>query len=133
MQSPNFSINLEQATVNNSYFRNVIFTGNHLQVVLMSLKPQEEIGMETHTHVDQFFRVEKGVGKVVINGEEITLSDGVAFVIRAGELHNVINTSETEDLKLYTVYAPANHPDGTINETKADAEVYEKERESEAE
>lgn len=133
MSSPNFSIDLEQTTINNSYFRNVVFTGNHLQLVLMSLKPAEEIGMETHTHVDQFFRVEKGEGKVVINGEEIELSDGIAFVIRAGEEHNITNTSKTEDLKLYTIYAPANHPDGTVNKTKSDAETYEKERESQAE
>ncbi|QQR93675.1 cupin domain-containing protein [bacterium] len=117
-----FSTNLEEATIQNTNFRTVIFTGNHLQLVLMSLRPGENIGIETHYHVDQFFRVEKGDGKAVINGTEVELKDGVAFVIRAGEEHDIMNKSDTEDLKLYTIYAPPNHPDGTIHTTKDDAE-----------
>ena len=87
----------------------------------MSLLPKEEIGMEMHESVDQFFRIEKGQGKVVMNGEETIISDGSAIVVPAGTRHNLINTSETEELKLYTIYSPPNHPDGKIHKTKAEA------------
>ena len=112
---------IEELTLANSYFRQVIFTGVHSQLVLMSLLPKEEIGMEMHESVDQFFRIEKGQGKVVMNGEEGIISDGMAIVVPAGTEHNLINTSETEELKLYTIYSPPNHPDGKIHKTKAEA------------
>lgn len=112
---------IEELTLANSYFRQVIFTGVHSQLVLMSLRPSEEIGMEMHATVDQFFRIEKGQGKVIMNGEESVISDGMAIIVPAGTQHNVINTSETEELKLYTIYSPPNHPDGKIHKTKAEA------------
>jgi mannose-6-phosphate isomerase-like protein (cupin superfamily) len=122
-----FVDNIEQKTLNNSYFRQVLFTGKHSQLVLMCLKPNEEIGMEVHSNVDQFFRFESGDGKVIINGEENPVSDGTAVVVPAGAEHNIINTSSDKELKLYTIYSPANHPDGTIHKTKAEADIYEKE------
>ena len=112
---------IEEVTLANTFFRQVIFTAPHSQLVLMSLLPKEEIGMEMHANVDQFFRIEKGQGKVIMNGEEIVISDGVAIVVPAGTNHNLINTSETESLKLYTIYSPPNHPDGKIHKTKAEA------------
>ena len=112
--------NIEELTQTNDFFRQVIFTAPHSQLVLMSLKPKEEIGEEIHD-VDQFFRFEEGEGKVVIDGEETEVKDGWAMVVPAGAKHNVINTSETESLKLYTIYSPANHSDGTIHKTKAEA------------
>lgn len=112
---------IEELTLNNSYFRHVLFTAPHSQLVLMSLKPGEEIGSEVHPNVDQFFRFEKGQGKVVLNGEESVVSDGFAVVVPAGTEHNVINTSQTDELKLYTIYSPPNHPDGTIHKTKEEA------------
>jgi mannose-6-phosphate isomerase-like protein (cupin superfamily) len=93
----------------------------------MALKPGEEIGLETHPDTDQFIRVEAGYGKAILDGEEYTLADGSALVIPAGAEHNVINTSSKESLKLYTVYTPPEHPDGTIHKTKAEAEAYERE------
>ena len=113
--------NIEELTLANSNFRQVLFTGLHSQLVLMSLLPKEEIGMEVHSNVDQFFRVEKGQGKVIMNGEESVISDGIAIVVPAGTQHNLINTSETESLKLYTIYTPPQHKDGTIHKTKAEA------------
>jgi mannose-6-phosphate isomerase-like protein (cupin superfamily) len=115
--------NIEEQTLVNNNFRHVIFTGAYSQVVLMSLLPKEEIGMEVHPDTDQFFRVEKGQGKVIMNGEETAISDGSAIVIPAGTNHNVINLSETEELKLYTIYSPAHHKDGIIHKTKAEAEA----------
>jgi len=112
---------IEELTLANSFFRQVIFTGPHSQLVLMSLLPKEEIGMEMHANVDQFFRIEKGRGRVIMNGEESVISDGFAIVVPAGTQHNLINTSETEELKLYTIYSPPNHPDGKIHKTKAEA------------
>ena len=113
---------IEELTLQNLYFRQVLFTGTHAQLVVMSLKPGEEIGNEIHDNVDQFFRIEKGTAKYVIgNTEEHTVSDGDAIIIPAGTWHNVINTSQTDDLKLYTVYSPPNHPDGTIHKTKEEA------------
>ena len=112
---------IEELTLANTYFRQVIFTAPHSQLVLMSLKPLEEIGMEMHANVDQFFRIERGQGRVIINGEESEISDGVAIVVPAGTEHNLINTSQTEELKLYTIYSPASHPDGKVHKTKAEA------------
>jgi len=116
---------IEEKTLSNSFFRQVLFTGKYSQLVLMSLKPGEEIGMEVHPAVDQFFRFEKGQGKVVIDGEEFLVEDGMAVVVPAGAQHNVINTSTEEELKLYTLYAPPNHPEGTIHQTKEEAMLAE--------
>jgi len=123
--------NIEAKTKANSYFRQVLFTGKNCQLVLMSLKPTEEIGMEVHNDVDQFFRFEQGQGKVVIDGEESVVSDGMAVIVPAGSQHNIVNTSSTEDLKLYTIYSPPNHPDGTVHQTREEAMVAEKEEHGE--
>lgn len=119
--------NIEELTIKNTNFRQVLFTGNNSQLVLMALKPNEDIGMEVHSENDQFFRFESGVGKVIIDGEETLVKDGVAVVVPSGAKHNIINTSETEYLKLYTIYSPAHHPDGTIHKTKEEAEKAEEE------
>jgi mannose-6-phosphate isomerase-like protein (cupin superfamily) len=116
-----YNDNIEKLTLDNGHFRQVLFTGQHAQLVLMSLRPGEEIGMEAHDTIDQFFRFEKGEGKVIQNGEEQIVGDGSAVIVQAGTNHNVINTSQTEDLKLYTIYSPPNHPDGTIHKTKEEA------------
>lgn len=115
-----FVSNIEKDTLANTNFRKVLFTAPHSQLVLMNLKKGEEIDMEIHPDNDQFFRFEEGQGKVIINGEESTVEDGSAVVIPAGAEHNVINTGEG-DLKLYTIYSPAHHPDGTIHATKEEA------------
>lgn len=122
-----FSANIEQQTLNNSNFRQVLYTGKHSQLVLMSLKPKEDIGLEVHSENDQFFRFEAGTGRVLIDGNNYEVSDGSAIVVPAGAEHNVINTSDTDDLKLYTIYSPAHHKDGIIRPTKADAEANEEE------
>jgi mannose-6-phosphate isomerase-like protein (cupin superfamily) len=122
-----FCINIEEATLKNSNFRKVLYTSKYSQLVLMSLKPKEEIGMEVHKENDQFFRFEKGQGKCIIDGNEYELSDGVAIVVPAGTQHNIINTSETEELKLYTIYSPAHHKDGIVRATKEEAEANEAE------
>lgn len=116
-----YSSNIEDVVNENANFRKVLYTGSHMQLVAMSLKPLEDIGMEVHDTVDQFFRFESGQGKVVMNGEETVVSGNSVVIVPAGTQHNIINTSESEPLKLYTIYAPANHPDGTIHATKADA------------
>lgn len=116
-----FVDNIEQKTLANTNFRQVLFTGVNSQLVLMNLRPSEEIGMEVHPSVDQFFRFESGEGKVIINGEEHLVGDGIAVVVPAGAQHNVINTSAEKELKLYTIYSPPNHPDGTVHATKAEA------------
>lgn len=118
-----FIENIENLTKENSNFRKVLYTSKHSQLVLMSLKPMEEIGMEVHEENDQFFRVDAGKGKVVLDGVETEISDGFAIVIPAGAQHNVVNTSETEDMKLYTIYSPAHHRDGIIHMTKEQAEA----------
>jgi mannose-6-phosphate isomerase-like protein (cupin superfamily) len=111
---------IENLTKKNTFFRQVLFTASHMQLVLMSLVPGEEIGMETHPDNDQFFRIEEGQGSVVIAGEQHIVRDGDVVIVPAGTLHNVINTG-TGPLKLYTIYAPAHHPQGTIHKTKAEA------------
>lgn len=116
---------LEQETLENNNFRRVLFTGEHVQLVLMALQAGEEIGMETHHTHDQFIRVEAGEGKAIIGEDEFVLKDGSAVVIPAGNAHNIINTGDGA-LKLYTVYAPPEHPDGTIHKDKAEADEYEK-------
>ena len=121
-----FVIDIEQKTLENENFREVLFTAPHSQLVVMTLQPGEEIGLETHDGIDQFIRVEAGTGKAILNGEEKPLADGTAVVIPAGTEHNVINISQTEPLKLYAIYSPPEHPDGTIHKTKAEAEEYEK-------
>lgn len=113
--------NIEELTLANTNFRRVLWTGQHTQLVLMCLQPGEEIGMEVHDHVDQFFRFERGEGKVVANDQTWEVRDGSAVVIPAGTNHNIINTSASEPLLLYTLYSPPNHPDGTVHQTKAEA------------
>jgi len=120
-----FIVNIEKESENNDFFRKVIFTAKYSQLVLMSLKPNEEIGEEVHDNLDQFFRFEQGEGKVVIEGEEFPVADGFATVIPAGTKHNIINTSSEKPLKLYTIYSPANHQDATIHQTKEEAEASE--------
>ena len=116
---------IEKKTMENKYFREVLFTGPNSQLVVMSIAGGEDIGMEVHGDVDQFIRIESGQGKAILNGEETALADGSAVVIPAGVEHNIVNTSPTEPLKLYTVYTPPEHPDGTIHKTKAEAEAAE--------
>ena len=118
-----FNANIEKETLANNNFRKVLYTGKHSQLVLMSLKPNEEIGMEVHPDNDQFFRFEKGQGKVIIDGNEYGVADGSAIVVPAGAQHNVINVSPTEELKLYTIYSPAHHQDGVVRLTKQEAEA----------
>jgi mannose-6-phosphate isomerase-like protein (cupin superfamily) len=118
---------IEGLTLKNSFFRQVLFTGKHTQLVVMCLQPGEEIGDEVHQAVDQFFRIEEGEAKFVFNGKEEHLAGANdAVIIPAGTFHNVINTSKTGTLRLYTLYSPPNHPDGTIHKTKAEAEAAEK-------
>ena len=121
-----FTGQIEELTLANNYFRQVLFTAPHSQLVLMALQPGEEIGSEVHEENDQFFRFEQGQAKVVINGEETEVSDGWAVVVPAGKEHNVVNIG-TEVLKLYTIYSPVHHPDKTVHKTKAEAMVAEKE------
>lgn len=115
-----FKGNIEELTLQNSFFRHVIFTAAHSQLVLMCLKPGEEIGMEVHPNTDQFFRFEAGEGKVIIDQDAQAVVGGDASVVPAGSQHNVINTGN-QDLKFYTIYSPAQHPDGTIHKTKEEA------------
>ena len=126
-QASGYVVDIERRTLDNDFFREVLFTAPHMQFVVMALAPGEDIGMETHSDVDQFIRVEAGTGKAVLNGKEHNLADGSAVVIPAGTEHNIVNTSQREPLKLYTIYTPPEHPDGTIHKTKAEALVYERE------
>jgi mannose-6-phosphate isomerase-like protein (cupin superfamily) len=112
--------NIEQDTLQNPDYRRVLYTGPNLQLVLMTLKPGEEIGRERHEGHDQFIRVESGEGIALLDGREHRLSDGVAVVIPSGAEHNVINTSTSEPLRLYTLYGPPEHPDGTVHHAKQD-------------
>ncbi len=122
-----YTTNIEKDTLENNNFRKVLYTGKHSQLVLMSLAPKEEIGMEVHEENDQFFRFEKGQGKCIIDGNEYDLGDGVVIVVPAGAQHNIINTSDTEELKLYTIYSPAHHKNGIVRATKEEAEANEAE------
>ena len=113
--------NIEDLTIQNTNFRKVLYTGKHCQLVLMSLKPNEEIGMEIHEDNDQFFRFEQGVGKVYIDDTEYDVKDGSGVIVPAGAKHNVVNLSSTETLNLYTIYSPAHHKDGVVFENKEQA------------
>jgi len=124
-----FCINIEEATLENDNFRKVLYTSKHSQLVLMSLKPLEEIGMEVHEKNDQFFRFERGLGLCIIDGNEYEVGDGFAVVVPAGAQHNIINISETEELKLYTIYSPAHHKDKIVRATKEEAEAEANEEE----
>lgn len=119
-----FHIDIETETVENEDFRRVLYTGENMQLVVMTLKPGEDIGMETHPDIDQFFRFDEGKGKAIINGNEYPLEDGDAIIIPAGAEHNIIADPEVS-LKMYTVYAPPNHDDGVVHTTKEDAEADE--------
>ncbi|MFA7253089.1 MAG: cupin domain-containing protein [Patescibacteria group bacterium] len=121
-------INIEKAVEENENFREVVFTAPHSQLVLMSLEPKEDIGLEVHS-VDQFIKIESGEGKAILDGEEIEIEGGFAVVIPAGAEHNIINSSSESKMKLYTVYSPAEHKDGTVHTSKAEAEAAEKEDE----
>jgi len=112
--------NIEKETKSNANFRKVLYTAKNSQLVLMSLKSGEEIGEETHT-LDQFIRIEQGMGVAVLDGVEIPIKDGFAIVVPAGTRHNVINKSVDQEMKLYTIYSPPDHKDGAIHPTKADA------------
>ena len=116
-----YSTNIEKDTLANTNFRKVLYTGKHSQLVLMSLKPKEEIGMEVHPDNDQFFRLEKGQLECVVNETKYNLSDGDVLVVPAGANHNIINTSEGEEAKLYTIYSPPHHKDGIVRATKEEA------------
>lgn len=113
--------NIEELTLENEHFRKVIYTAKNCQLVLMSLAPNEEIGLETHDEGDQFFRFEKGQGKVIINETEYDIEDGDFIIVPSGAQHNVINTSTTDPLKLYTIYTPPHHKDGIIRTTREEA------------
>ena len=118
-----FKINIEQIAKDNSNFRKVLYTSRHSQLVLMSLQPKEEIGEEIHADNDQFFRIESGHGKCVIDGNEYEISDGDASVIPVGARHNIINTETDAGLKMYTIYSPAHHKDKLVRATKKEAEM----------
>lgn len=120
-----FHTPIEKETVENENFRQVLYTGKNSQLVLMSLRPNEEIGSEVHPDNDQFFRFEAGQGKVTIDGNEYGVKDGDAVIVPAGAEHNVVNVSGTEALKLYTIYSPAHHKDGIVRATKQEAEANE--------
>lgn len=117
-----FHAKIEELTLANEDFRHVLYTGQHSQLVLMSLRPGEEIGSEVHPDNDQFFRFERGQGKVIINEATYEVEDGDTSIVPAGAQHNVINTSPDQALKLYTLYAPPHHQDGVVRLTKAKAE-----------
>lgn len=117
--------NIEEDSLANEDFRRVLFTGPHTQLVLMTLRPGEDIGLETHAGHDQFIRIEAGQGYVQLDGERTAIEDGSAFVIPDGVEHNVVNTSSSDSLRLYTLYSPPEHPDGTVHHTKAEAEAAE--------
>lgn len=118
-----FKENIDKATLDNHNFRKVLYTSRHCQLVLMSLKPNEEIGEETHLDNDQFFRIESGNGKCVIDGHEYEITSGDAIVVPAGAKHNIRNMNSTAELKMYTIYSPAHHKDGIIRPTKKEAEL----------
>ncbi len=115
-----YVVELEKTTLENENFRTVLYTAKHSQLVVMTIQAGDDIGLETHPDHDQFIRVEAGTAKAVLDGEEHELVDGSAVVIPAGTEHNIINTG-SDELKLYTLYTPPEHPDGTVHATKADA------------
>lgn len=117
-----FKSNIENDTLENQNFRKVVYSGKYLQLVLMSLKPGEDIGEEIHEDTDQFFRFESGTGKCIIDGNEYGVKDGDAIIVPAGAKHNIINTGSSAELNLYTIYAPPHHKDGIVRTTKAEAE-----------
>ena len=119
--------NIEKRTLQNDNFREVLFTAPGIQLVLMTIGVGDEIGLETHDDVDQFIRVESGEGKAILDGREHPLEDGSAVVIPRGTRHNIVNVSKSEPLKLYSLYTPPEHPDGTVHRTKAEADAYERE------
>ena len=121
-----YSIDIEARTLENEKFREVLYTAKNSQLVVMTLRPGEEIGLEKHEGHDQFIRVEAGEGVAVLDGERHALADGVAVVIPAGTEHNVINTSTSAPMRLYTIYSPPEHPPGTVHGTKAEADEYER-------
>ena len=123
MNMTGYVINIEKKTLENDNFREVLYTAQHSQLVVMNLNPNEEIGMEIHEIVDQFIRVESGEGKAILNGEEHLLTDGMSVIVPAGTQHNIINSSSTKKMKLYTIYSPAHHKDGTVHKTKAEADA----------
>ncbi len=116
-----YKANIEKQTLENTNFRQVRYTSKHFQLVLMALKPKEEIGFETHEENDQFFRFESGTGQAIIDERVAELTDGDCVIVPAGAKHNIINTSETEYLKFYTLYSPPHHKDKTIHKTKKEA------------
>ena len=117
-----YKANIEELVAKNNDFRQVIYTAPHSQLVLMALKPSEEIGMEVHPDNDQFFRFEEGQGKVFIDGNEYDVNGGDVVIVPAGSEHNVVNVSSTDYLKMYTIYSPAHHRDGVVHKTKEEAE-----------
>jgi len=128
-----YMINIEKRSLENDFFREALFTGPHIQLVVMSLAPGEDTGLGTHDDIDQFIRVEAGKGKAILNGEKHNLEVGSAVVIPAGTEHNnIINSSQQESLKLHTVYSPPEHPQGTVHKNKAEALAYEKEHHHQA-
>jgi len=122
-----FKSNIEHDTLDNTNFRKVLYTGKHSQLVVMSLRPNEEIGLETHDENDQFLRFEGGEGKVFIDGNEYSVADGDAVIVPAGAEHNVVNVSDSEELKLYTIYSPPHHKDQIVRKTKQEAEENDEE------
>lgn len=122
-----YKANIEEVTIENDNFRKVLYTGQNLQLVAMSLKPLEDIGLEVHNENDQFFRIEQGTGKAFVGETEYTISDDDVVIVPAGTVHNISNTSETESLKLYTIYAPSHHKDQIVRSTKKEAETHEEE------
>jgi mannose-6-phosphate isomerase-like protein (cupin superfamily) len=122
-----YKANIEKSTLENNNFRKVLYTAHHLQLVLMSLKPGEEIGAEIHKNSDQLFRFEGGTGKCIIDGNEYQVKDGDVIIVPAGAEHNVINVESSKELKMYTIYALPNHQDGVVRATKKDAETNEEE------
>lgn len=115
-----YTANIEKETLENDYFRKVLYTDPRLQLVVMTLKPLEDIGEETHD-LDQFIRVESGTGKAILDGVEYPVADGSAVIVPQGTRHNIVNTSAEAPMRLYTIYAPADHRPGTVHATKADA------------
>jgi len=116
-----YKANIEDETLGNDYYRKVLFTGSKMQLVAMSLKVDDDIPMEVHPHIDQFIRVEKGEALVKVDGKEFSLKDDDVVIIPAGSEHYVKNTSSTEELKIYTIYATPEHPEGTIHKTREEA------------